>query len=116
MGEIIKLRCEDCDGTMMIDSNREVISCPYCGSKKIILDSDEVKIEKIRAARELNVLDKQTEREIKILDKQIEREKNIHKHNTVKSVIKYYFLLAFIALPVCVIFLYIMFKFFQYLH
>lgn len=47
---IIRLRCEDCDGVMEIDESREVISCPYCGSKKIVLESDGVKIEKIRSA------------------------------------------------------------------
>lgn len=47
---IVRLRCEDCDGVMEIDESREVISCPYCGSKKIVLESDGVKIEKIRSA------------------------------------------------------------------
>lgn len=47
---IIRLRCEDCDGVMEIDESREVISCPYCSSKKIVLESDGVKIEKIRSA------------------------------------------------------------------
>lgn len=47
---IVRLRCEDCDGIMEIDESREVISCPYCGSKKIVLESDGVKIEKIRSA------------------------------------------------------------------
>ena len=47
---IVRLRCEDCDGVMEIDESREVISCPYCGSKKIVLESDGIKIEKIRSA------------------------------------------------------------------
>lgn len=46
---LVKLRCEDCGGTMMIDEGREVLSCPYCGSKKVIIESDEVKIEKIKS-------------------------------------------------------------------
>lgn len=45
---IIRLRCEDCNGVMEIDESREVISCPYCGSKKIVLESDGVKIERMR--------------------------------------------------------------------
>lgn len=47
---IVRLRCEDCNGVMDIDESREVISCPYCGSKKIVFESDGVKIEKIRSA------------------------------------------------------------------
>lgn len=61
---IIRLRCEDCDGVMEIDESREVISCPYCGSKKIVLESDGVKIEKIRSASKY---------ERKKIDRDIER-------------------------------------------
>lgn len=43
---IIRLRCEECDGIMNVDESHEVISCPFCGSKKVILDSDSIKIEK----------------------------------------------------------------------
>ena len=42
--ETIQLRCEECGGTMTIDKSRSVLSCPYCGSTKIVADSDEVKI------------------------------------------------------------------------
>lgn len=50
---MISLKCEDCLGTMDIDENREIISCPYCGSKKIIPMSDAVRIEKIRQEAKL---------------------------------------------------------------
>ena len=49
--ETIQLRCEECGGTMTIDKSRSVLSCPYCGSTKIVADSDEVKIERIRNER-----------------------------------------------------------------
>lgn len=56
---IVKLTCEDCGGTMDINSNQNVIVCPFCGSKKIILESDEVKIAK--AEVEKRQLDKDIE-------------------------------------------------------
>lgn len=49
--ETIKLMCEECGGTMTIDKSRSVLSCPYCGSTKIVADSDEVKMERIRNER-----------------------------------------------------------------
>ena len=49
--ETIQLRCEDCGGIMTIDNSRSVLSCTYCGSTKIVADSDEVKMERIRNER-----------------------------------------------------------------
>lgn len=46
---MISLRCEDCLGIMEVDENREIFTCPYCGSKKILPISDEVKIAKIKS-------------------------------------------------------------------
>ena len=45
---MISLKCEDCLGTMEVDEGREILTCPYCGSKKMIPISDAVKIEKIK--------------------------------------------------------------------
>ena len=45
--ETIKLVCQNCQGTLDVDPNREVISCPYCGEKTLFPESDEVKIAKI---------------------------------------------------------------------
>lgn len=50
---LMKLVCEDCGGTMNIDSDKKVILCPFCGSKKIIFESDEVKIAQIKANAEI---------------------------------------------------------------
>ena len=43
----IKLTCEDCGGEMNIEAGRNVLTCPYCGSKKLIMESDEVTIARI---------------------------------------------------------------------
>ena len=59
--EIIRLRCTNCEGIMDIDAEKQIISCPYCGSKSLILESDDVKIEKIRAKTEEYKQDKQNE-------------------------------------------------------
>lgn len=43
----IKITCEDCGGVMEVDPNKSVLTCPYCGSKKLIAESDEVTIARI---------------------------------------------------------------------
>lgn len=48
-----KLICESCGGTMEVDADKSIISCPYCGSKELIEESDEVKIAKIKADAEV---------------------------------------------------------------
>lgn len=50
----IKLTCEDCGGTMDVSSDRMVMICPFCGSKKIFLESDSVKIAQIYSEADVN--------------------------------------------------------------
>ncbi|MBQ0141864.1 MAG: hypothetical protein KBT06_03525 [Prevotellaceae bacterium] len=49
------LKCKDCNGTMILDENKTIIACPYCGSKELIEESDEVKIETIKANKEIEM-------------------------------------------------------------
>ncbi len=44
--KLIKLHCKNCGGEMSIDPDASQITCPYCGEKQVLLDSDKVKIEK----------------------------------------------------------------------
>ena len=46
----IKLTCEDCNGILEVDIDRQILSCPYCGSKKLIQENDEVTIARINKA------------------------------------------------------------------
>lgn len=81
---IIRLRCEDCDGVMEIDESREVISCPYCGSKKIVLESDGVKIEKIRSASKYER--KKIDRDIEQI--RADRDIKVAKSNNIRDFFK----------------------------
>ena len=67
---IVKLTCEDCGGTMGINSNQNVIVCPFCGSKKIILESDEVKIAKAEVEK------RQLDKDIELAKQEKDREEN----------------------------------------
>lgn len=50
-GSII-MKCKQCNGTLTMEKEGDILSCPYCGSKELLLDSDSVAIEKIRQQTE----------------------------------------------------------------
>lgn len=45
----IHLVCQHCGSTMEFDEKHRIIVCPYCGSKELIEESDDVKIERIKS-------------------------------------------------------------------
>ena len=54
---IISMKCRACGGALNIDDSKEVLFCPYCGSKALIAESDEVKKTRIkyRARKEIEL-------------------------------------------------------------
>lgn len=57
MEEIKKLSlvCEQCGGVLQVDQGKEVVACPFCSNKTLILESDEVTKERIRTAAQKEV-------------------------------------------------------------
>ena len=45
----IALKCTNCNGTLTTTENSNILFCPYCGSNELILESDAVKIQKIKS-------------------------------------------------------------------
>lgn len=45
----IQLRCAACGGTLEVKEDSQILTCPYCGAKELIIESDDVKKERIRA-------------------------------------------------------------------
>lgn len=43
------LICKSCKGILDVSDDREIILCPYCGSKELLIQSDRVKMQKIRS-------------------------------------------------------------------
>lgn len=74
--KIVRLVCQDCGGIMSVDEDqdKQVLLCPYCGSKKMLLESDGVKIEKIRSHTELEKERINREIELKKLQYEVEKE------------------------------------------
>ena len=46
--KILHLRCASCGGEMQVSEDEQEVTCPYCGAKEKILESDAVKTEKIK--------------------------------------------------------------------
>lgn len=43
------MKCKTCGGVLDMSNDREILFCPYCGSKELIEVSDDVRKERIRA-------------------------------------------------------------------
>ena len=62
-----QMACDDCNATFEFDAEKNILCCPFCGSKKLIVESDSVRIAKYTT---------DAEKEIKL-----EKEKNRHLEN-----------------------------------
>ena len=45
---LVQVRCKSCSGVMRIDTEKSIAVCPFCGATELIVESDEVLIEKDR--------------------------------------------------------------------
>ena len=95
---VVKLVCEDCGGTMNIDSDKQIMMCPFCGSKKIILESDDVKIATINA--EADVEKQRINRDIELA--KIEENKRKDKEENMVGII------AIIWIIICFVFMFVL--------
>ena len=66
----VTLICSKCSGTMTVDEQNKSVTCPYCGSKELILESDAVQVEKIRTEAHKEVEFKKLEQADRALDEQ----------------------------------------------
>lgn len=97
---IISLQCKMCGGELSVDSDNTILACPYCGSKELVIESDAVKIEKIK-----NTVSKEIELEkIRFIEKQqrtqqeteLKREKQELAENFKESKLGKFLIVAFI--------------------
>ena len=79
----ITLRCKECSGFLEVDEDRVVTFCPYCGSKELIEESDDVKKERIRtnAQTKIELGKQEAERQINRdnVFAEVEKEKSSNK-------------------------------------
>ena len=77
--KIVDAKCKNCGEELTFDSGKTMLFCPYCGTKLLIIDGDEVKAEKVRA---------DAYREVELAREETEREKNRQEHEREKEKIE----------------------------
>lgn len=74
--DLLRLKCQDCKGALDYNpENSQVACCPFCGSKNIVIESDVVTIERIRAKRDLD------------MEKEKNRQKNEEDKRSTKEIL-----------------------------
>lgn len=101
----LSLICEKCGGVLQVDADKEVVACPYCGNKTLILESDEVTKERIRTSAQkevelerLKVEDRERQR---VLEKEQKQEKEQHAEQFKKSKWNKWLIIAFLIAALC---------------
>ena len=77
--KIVDAKCKNCGAELTFDSGKTMLFCPYCGTKLLIIDGDEVKAEKVRA---------DAYREVELAREETKRERNRQEHEREKEIIE----------------------------
>ncbi len=64
--------CEKCGGNMDITGKGDVLCCPFCGSKKIYIESDQLKIEKYKVDTYKEIQKSKDQASLKMAKKKLE--------------------------------------------
>jgi len=99
--ETVQLRCKSCNGTMTLSSDRKVLSCPYCESTELIVESDSVAKQRIKsdAYKEVQFSKDKTKKDIVIAkqEHEIRKEKTNFKRTITWIIIGVALFIAFEA-------------------
>lgn len=77
--KIVDAKCKNCGAELSLDSEKTMLFCPYCGTKLLIIDGDEVKAEKVRA---------DAYREVELAREETKRERDRQEHEREKEMIE----------------------------
>lgn len=50
-----RMVCNSCHGSLNIENYGEILICPYCGSKDLVIDSDVVKMHRMDIQKEIEI-------------------------------------------------------------
>lgn len=94
----VSLVCAHCGGTMTIDKDSSVLMCPYCGSKELIRENDNVKIAKIKNDTQKEIEIKKMEYEERERERRY-KEKEMESEGELLKIFMYFFVpIIFIVL------------------
>lgn len=94
----VSLVCAHCGGTMTIDKDSSVLMCPYCGSRELIRENDNVKIAKIKNDTQKEIELKKMEFEERERERKY-KEKEMESEGELLKILMYFFVpMIFIVL------------------
>ena len=100
--KIIHLKCSSCGGSMSVDAERTVLTCPYCGASDLINESDSVTIQRVKsnAYREVQLGQQQTTKDIELarLQTELEKAKTDLKKNKNEAMSSVWMIIAFFGM------------------
>ena len=73
------LKCKSCNGTMEMDEERPILFCPYCGSKELVEESDEVIKARIDANTKVKINEQKLKHKEEIKKLEIKNSQNDQK-------------------------------------
>ncbi len=81
MMDTIILKCADCGGHVEVDKENNIANCPFCGTSKLLVESDEAVIERIRNKAFEDVANEkmQADKEIELTKQQIRDQEKTEK-------------------------------------
>ena len=81
----IQLRCKSCNGIMRVKEGENILYCPYCGAEEMIVDSEDVAIEKIRYKAYADVEKHRQETTKQVELERMKHELEMEEHEEIKE-------------------------------
>lgn len=88
-GQIIRMSCKKCGGTMDLNSNANIIFCPFCGASELITESDYIKEARIRASAEIRVAEEKRRTANELFEKYRQSIRIHHREERKDKVVKW---------------------------
>lgn len=98
-----RLECRHCSGIMDVDETRNVKVCPYCGSKELVEESDQVTMQRIKshAWKEVQKDKEETKRAVNNAREITERQKSSDSRKETYITLITVIVLAIIGAAMC---------------
>ena len=98
-----RLECQHCGGIMDVDETRNVKVCPYCGSKELVDESDQVTMQRIKshAWKEVQKDKEETKRAVNNAREITERQKSSDSRKETYITLITVIVLAIIGAAMC---------------
>ncbi len=94
----VRFLCKGCNSEMQISTESQIVRCPCCGSTELIIESDDVTIERIRSKTVLEHQKQEFEQEKEIFYREERKEKNSARQEMIITIILCATFLLFFAM------------------